>query len=457
MNVLKKSYIETFGCQMNERDSEIMGQMLCNANYSPTDDIRQADVIVINTCSIREKAEQKVYSLLGRLKKLKEKKPKLIISVAGCVAQQEGERLQARMPLVDIVVGPQQIYRLPELVRTVALKCEPLLEVDLSPSFEIPKYEPPSPGTSRQISARAGSSGHFKKFVTIMQGCNNFCTYCVVPFTRGRETSRDPEDIITEIQALTDQGIKEVTLLGQNVNSYGKSDDGTREYISFPELLRQVAAIENIKRVRFTTSHPKDLSPELINCFAEIEKLCPHFHLPVQSGSNAILKSMHRKYSVEEYLARVDALRQVRPDIALTTDIIVGFPGETDKDFQATLELLEFIRFHGAFSFKYSDRPQARAVKFENKVAEDVKSERLKCLQEKQNEISLQRNREYEDSLQLVMVEGNSKNGEDQWTGRTMSNIIVNFAGPKNLSPGQEVLVKINDGLLHSVRGIMFS
>ena len=290
-----------------------------------------------------------------------------------------------------------------------------------------------------------------------MQGCNNFCTYCVVPFTRGRETSRDPEDIITEIQALTDQGIKEVTLLGQNVNSYGKSDDGTREYISFPELLRQVAAIENIKRVRFTTSHPKDLSPELINCFAEIEKLCPHFHLPVQSGSNAILKSMHRKYSVEEYLARVDALRQVRPDIALTTDIIVGFPGETDKDFQATLELLEFIRFHGAFSFKYSDRPQARAVKFENKVAEDVKSERLKCLQEKQNEISLQRNREYEDSLQLVMVEGNSKNGEDQWTGRTMSNIIVNFAGPKNLSPGQEVLVKINDGLLHSVRGIMFS
>jgi tRNA-2-methylthio-N6-dimethylallyladenosine synthase len=455
MNTVKKSYIETFGCQMNERDSEIMGQMLCNADYRPTDDMQQADIIVINTCSIRDKAEQKVYSLLGRLKKLKEKKPALIISVAGCVAQQEGKRLQARMPQVDIVLGPQQIYRLPELVRKAAQKDRPLMAVDLSPSFEIPRYAPPSPVMNRQKDDTPGFSVNFKKFVTIMQGCNNFCTYCVVPYTRGRETSRMPQDIISEIAALAKQGVKEITLLGQNVNSYGKSRDNNQKYISFPGLLRKVAAIDNIKRIRFTTSHPKDLSRELIECFTEVDKLCPHFHLPVQSGSNHILKKMNRRYTVEEYLARVDSLHQVRPDVALTTDIIVGFPGETHKDFQATMDLLETVRYHGAFSFKYSDRPQARASAFDNKVAERVKSDRLSCLQERQNEISLQRNREYEGSIQQIMVEGQSKNGDGQWSGRTMSNIIVNFDGPATLCAGQELRVKINEGLLHSLRGVL--
>jgi tRNA-2-methylthio-N6-dimethylallyladenosine synthase len=455
MNTVKKSYIETFGCQMNERDSEIMGQMLCNADYSPTEDIHQADVIVINTCSIREKAEQKVYSLLGRLKKLKQKKPDLIISVAGCVAQQEGERLQARMPLVDIVLGPQQIYSLPELVSKAAQKGKPLMAVDLSPTFEIPRYTPPSPAISRQKDDRVASTLYVKKFVTIMQGCNNFCTYCVVPYTRGRETSRKPDDILAEIEALAGQGVKEVTLLGQNVNSYGKYPADSRNYKSFPELLRKVAALENIKRIRFTTSHPKDLSPELIACFADVEKLCPHFHLPVQSGSNPVLKRMNRGYTVEEYLSKVDALRQVKPDIALTTDIIVGFPGETDKDFQATMDLLEIVRYHGSFSFKYSDRPQAKAVAFDNKVAEEVKSERLSCLQQRQNEISLQKNRECEGSIQQIMVEGQSKNGDGQWSGRTMSNIIVNFEGPAALSAGQEVQVRITEGLLHSLRGVL--
>jgi tRNA-2-methylthio-N6-dimethylallyladenosine synthase len=455
MNTSKKAYIETFGCQMNERDSEIMGQMLANVDYSPTGDIRQADVIVINTCSIREKAEQKVYSLLGRLKKLKEKNPSLIISVAGCVAQQEGERLQARMPLVDIVIGPQQIYRLPELVGRVAQRSKPQLEVDLSPGFKIPRYSPPpSPaGTSRQDEEKGGAPA-FKKFVTIMQGCNNFCTYCVVPYTRGRETSRPAGDIIAEITDLTAQGIKEVTLLGQNVNSYGRGANGSLQSISFPELLSHVAAIDSIKRLRFTTSHPKDLSPELIECFATIDKLCPHFHLPVQSGSNRILKKMNRKYTVEQYLESVGALRQVRPDIALTTDIIVGFPGEEEEDFQATLQLLETVGYHGAFSFKYSDRPQAKAVAFDNKIDEKVKSERLKILQEKQNDISLRKNREYEGSVQPVMAEGESRSGDGQWSGRTMSNIIVNFDGPA-LFPGQEVQVRITEGLLHSLRGII--
>ncbi len=454
MNTVKKSYIETFGCQMNERDSEIMGQMLSRSNYMPADDIDQADVIVINTCSIREKAEQKVYSLLGRLKKLKEKKPSLIISVAGCVAQQEGKRLQARMPQVDIVLGPQHIYRLPELIDKAAGKGKRQMAVEQSPIFEIPRYTPPTPVKKTFNKVHAPTTAlPFKKFVTIMQGCNNFCTYCVVPYTRGRETSRTPDDIITEIKALAAQGIKEITLLGQNVNSYGKSQNGSLKYISFPELLRDAAKVEGITRLRFTTSNPKDLSPELIECFAEIDTLCPHFHLPVQSGSNQILQKMNRKYSVEEYLEKVDSLRQVRSDIALTTDIIVGFPGETDKDFQATMDLLETVRYHGAYSFKYSDRPQAKSVNFDNKVDEDTKSERLKILQKEQNNISLQTNREYEGSIQTVMVEGESKNGDGQWSGRTLSNIIVNFHGPA-LSPGQEVQIKITEGLLHSLRGV---
>ena len=452
MDTNKKAYIETFGCQMNERDSEIMGQMLANHNYRPTGDIKQADVIVINTCSIREKAEQKVYSLLGRLRKLKEKKPSLIISVAGCVAQQEGERLQARMEHVDIVLGPQQIYRLPELVDKAAQRIRPQLAVDLSPGFKIPRYSPPSPAKKSHGNKEKFAAPAFKKFVTIMQGCNNFCTYCVVPYTRGRETSRPPEDIIAEISILAEQGVKEVTLLGQNVNSYGKAAVGIHQYISFPELLRKVAAVDGIERVRFTTSHPKDLSPELIECFATIEKLCPHFHLPVQSGSNRILKQMNRKYTIEQYHEKIEILRRVRPDIVLTTDIIVGFPGEKEEDFQATLQLLDTVRYHGAFSFKYSDRPQAKAVAFDNKIDEPVKSERLRILQERQNAISLRKNREYEGSVQLVMVEGESRSGDGQWSGRTMGNIIVNFDGPA-LSPGQEVHVRITEGLLHSLRG----
>jgi tRNA-2-methylthio-N6-dimethylallyladenosine synthase len=454
MNAIKKSYIETFGCQMNERDSEIMGQMLSNADYLPTQDIKQADVIVINTCSIRDKAEQKVYSLLGRLKKLKKKNPSLIISVAGCVAQQEGKRLQARMPQVDIVLGPQQIYRLPELIGKTAEKGKPQMAVNLSPAFEIPRHIPSSPVKPASKDKQAPTAGSFKKLVTIMQGCNNFCTYCVVPYTRGRETSRKPDDIISEITALAEQGVKEISLLGQNVNSYGKVTESNIQHITFPELLRNVSQIKGIERVRFSTSHPKDLSPELIECFTEIKNLCSHFHLPVQSGSNNVLKRMNRKYTIEDYLAKVEALRQVRPDIVITTDIIVGFPGETDDDFQATMDLLETVRYHSAYSFKYSDRPQAKSVAFDDKIDERVKSERLHRLQDRQTAISLQENKKYEGSVQTVMVEGESKNADGQWSGRTMSNIIVNFDGP-SLSPGQEVQVMITDGLHNSLRGIL--
>lgn len=453
MNTTKKSYIETFGCQMNERDSEIMGQLLSNADYCPTEDINQADIIVINTCSIRKKAEQKVYSLLGRLNILKKKKPSLIISVAGCVAQQEGKKLQNRMPQVDIVLGPQQIYKLPELAQKAAQMNKQQTAVDLSPAFEIPRYIPPSPSeiTKNEHDALPES---FKKFVTIMQGCNNFCTYCVVPYTRGRETSRSPEDIIGEITTLANQGVKEITLLGQNVNSYGKVHDSIQRYITFPELLKKVSRINGIERLRFTTSHPKDLSPELIQSFAEIDNLCPHFHLPVQSGSNRILNKMNRKYTIEDYLNKIEALKNIRPDITLTTDIIVGFPGETESDFQATMDLLNTVHYQGAYSFKYSDRPQAKSVAFDNKIDEQIKSDRLHLLQDRQKNISLLENKKYIGSIQSIMAEGESKIGEGQWNGRTTGNIIVNFAGT-DLYPGQKIKVKITDGLPNSLKGVL--
>jgi len=451
MNIRKLAYIETFGCQMNERDSEIMGQLLLQANYLPTNDVKQADLVLINTCSIRHKAEQKVYSLLGRLKKLKKNNPSLIITVAGCVAQQEGQKLPDRMEQVDIVLGTQNIYNLPDLISRKVKSGKPQVAIDLMLSFEIPAYRPPSPAVD---GCKKTDHQEFRKFVTIMQGCNNFCTYCVVPYTRGREVSRPVQDILAEITDLAHQGITEVTLLGLNVNSYGQSFNNSDKKSSFPALLRSVAEIKGIQRIRFTTSHPKDLSEELMQCFAEIDKLCPHFHLPVQSGANRILKKMNRKYTIEMYLAKVEALQQICPGIAITTDIIVGFPGETDEDFEATMQLLEKVRFHGAYSFKYSDRPLAKSTSYDDKVPEEIKSARLFRLQTRQDEINLERNSEYIGSCQEVMVEGRSKNTDGQWSGRTRTNHIVNFPAA-DLQPGQLVTVQIREGLLHSLRGEM--
>ena len=452
MDTQKLAYIETFGCQMNERDSEIMGQLLLQVNYLPTNDVKQADLVLINTCSIRHKAEQKVYSLLGRLKKLKKDNPSLIITVAGCVAQQEGKKLPGRMEQVDIVLGTQNIYNLPDLISRRVKSGKPQVAIDLLPSFAIPAYTPPSPASD---SCQETGRREFRKFVTIMQGCNNYCTYCVVPYTRGREVSRPVEDIMSEITDLAEQGITEVTLLGQNVNSYGQTfNNSDPNKSSFPALLRSVAEIKGIQRIRFTTSHPKDLSEELMQCFAEIDKLCPHFHLPVQSGANRILKKMNRKYTIETYLAKVEALQQICPGIAITTDIIVGFPGETDEDFEATMQLLEKVRFHGAFSFKYSDRPLAISTAYGDKVEEEIKSARLFSLQTRQDEINLERNSEYIGSCQEVMVEGRSKNADGQWSGRTRTNHIVNFPAA-DLQPGQLVTVQILEGLLHSLRGKM--
>jgi tRNA-2-methylthio-N6-dimethylallyladenosine synthase len=440
MNPTRHVYIETFGCQMNERDSEIMGQLLAKADYAATPDLHQAEVVVINTCSVRAKAEQKAFSLLGRLRKLKKANPSLVIAVTGCLAQQEGEKLRERMEHVDLVIGPQNIYKLAEMVADAKARRTGGIATGLSSSFEIPAFLP-----------SLDNGATHKRFVTIMQGCNNFCTYCIVPFTRGREVSRSFEDILAEVKHLVRHGIREVTLLGQNVNSYGLDrKNGSR--CSFPELLRAVADIEGLKRLRFTTSHPKDLSEELMRCFGELDKLCPHLHLPVQSGSNRILERMNRGYTVESYLEKVAGLRRHQPEIAISTDLIVGFPGETEDDFAATMELLERVRYHNAYSFKYSDRPYAGSTAFPDKIEEEVKRERLAVLQVRQDEISLERRQEYMGRRLEVMIEGESKTAEGQWSGRSAANHIVNFNG-EGLSPGRMVTVNIEEICANSLRG----
>jgi len=436
---MRTAYIETFGCQMNERDSEIMAQLLA-ADHELAGSLDAADVVVVNTCSIREKAEQKAFSLLGRLRRIKQKRPEVVVVVAGCVAQQQGSAIRSRMPHVDVVVGPQEIYRLPELVDQARRK-QRQIATALRQDFAIPTLLP---------DLRRGHP--HKRFVTIMQGCNNFCTYCVVPYTRGREISRPPEDILTEVRHLAGGGVREITLLGQNVNSYGNDRaDG----VTFADLVRTLGTVDGIRRIRFTTSHPKDLSDDLVTCFAEVPALCPHIHLPVQSGSNRVLARMNRKYTVEHYLDRVAALRRAVPDIVITTDIIVGFPGETEDDFQATMALLEEVRYHGAFSFKYSDRPEAPASRFDDKIPDEEKTRRLAVLQKRQEAISLERLREYVGRELEVMVEGTSRTAGGQMSGRTPGNQIVNFTSDADLGPGDFVTVRIEEACLHSLRGVL--
>jgi len=446
----RKLHIKTFGCQMNVRDSEIIEQLLYPAGFIPVPDIDDADLILLNTCSIRAKAEQKVYSLLGQLKQYKLNNPELLIGVAGCVAQQEGERIQQKMPHVDLVVGTQQLYRIPELVARLdqGEMLKPCIELDKA--FRIPSLREISP---KSEPPPFPSQLKFKKFVTIMHGCDNYCSYCVVPYTRGRETSRAVSDILEEVKTLAANGTCDLTLLGQNVNSYGQTNQVAETPVTFAGLLRQVAEVQGIKRLRFTTSNPKDLTDELMRCFAEIPILCPHFHLPVQSGSDRILAAMNRKYTAGDYLNKIAALRCYKPEMALSTDIIVGFPGETDEDFALTMDLLETVRFHASFSFKYSDRPGTRSASFDNKVSEQVKSDRLALFQQRQNEISLERNREYVHKIVAVMIEGKGENGLIQ--GRAATNHLVHFSASAGYDPhpGKIVRVLIQRAGQHSLAG----
>jgi tRNA-2-methylthio-N6-dimethylallyladenosine synthase len=450
----KAFFIKTFGCQMNERDSEIMAQSLSRYGYIEGMDMYDADLVILNTCSIRAKAEQKVMSLLGYLRKIKLQRPEMKICVAGCVAQQEGAGIIQKMPHVDLVIGTQNIYNIGALLEREATGKGKVV-TNLNDSYDIPRFLPElsSPGISADVPSPP-QAPLFRKFVTIMQGCNNYCTYCVVPYTRGREISRKVGDIIDEIKVLVNSGIREITLLGQNVNSYGKTNRVTTagDGYNFANLLKDVAAIEGLARLRFTTSNPKDLTDALMRCFKDIENLCPQFHLPVQAGSDEILKRMNRKYSVAQYIEQVNKLREYCPGIALTTDVIVGFPGETDRDFEGTMELLEMVRFHGSFSFKYSDRPGTRASQFMEKVDEEVKSARLAQFQKRQDEISLERNEEYIGTIKKVMIEEIGENGSK---GRTDTNHIVHFEECLSFAPGEIVRAKIFFAGQHSLKGIL--
>jgi len=445
-----RCYIHTIGCQMNVYDSGQMLAHLSGLGYRQVDAPEAADLIVLNTCAIREKAEQKVYSFLGRQAKLKRRRPGLILAVGGCVAQQEGAHLLDRVPQLDIVFGTHAVGRLADHITKVRAVGGPIVDVEMRSAAEI--YDAPLPSATVQGPSR---------FVTIMQGCDNFCTYCVVPHVRGRETSRPPFQILEEIRQMVADGVREVTLLGQNVNSYGIKEG----LCSFAGLLRQVDEIENLARIRFTTSHPKDLSEQLIGCFGSLDKLCRHIHLPVQSGADRILKRMNRRYTRDVYLRKVDRLRQVCPDIAVTSDFIVGFPGETDADFADTLALMKAVDFDGVFAFQYSDRPSAPASRFGGKVDEGVKKQRLAELLDLQEETTLRKNRSLLGSIQEIMVEGPSRKdyrggdeGASLWMGRTSHNRIVHFTtGDSGTGgtplPGSLVEVRIEQAHTHSMRG----
>ena len=453
---MKKNYlyIQTIGCQMNVYDSEKIAQGLGALGFEQTFLLHRADVIILNTCSIREKAEQKAFSFLGRLADLKKNKPSLIIGVGGCVAQQEGERIFRRVPHVDLVFGTYAVARLPELVgRIVRDRCRVLDVVPERTIIEGPPLD------------AANGDGRPSRFVTVMRGCDNFCAYCVVPYVRGREVSRRPEDIVAEVENLVRSGVREVTLLGQNVNSYGKKEG----LCSFAKLLEKVNGVPQLQRIRFTTSHPKDLSDELIDAFARLDKLCRHIHLPVQSGSNHILNRMNRRYTREDYLDKLARLRAACPGIAVTSDFIVGFPGETASDFQETLGLIRQVAFDGVFAFKYSDRPKVPAATFPDKVPETEKAARLQQLFDVQADITLGKNQALVGSLQMVLVEGDGRRPkgatEDvpdkapQCTGRTSCNKVVNFSWPpEDLSGhkprvGSMVAVCIEKALPHSLLG----
>ena len=442
-NVMKQKrvHIVTMGCQMNVYDSEQMLGHLTPLNYHPTARLKHADLIIVNTCSIREKAEHKVYSFLGRLAHMKRRKPDLIIGVAGCVAQQEGHRLIERAPYVDIVLGTFAIGRLPSLITRAEAQQGPV--VDTGPRRD---SEPLC------ILEPASSTKRVTAFVTIMQGCDNFCTYCVVPYVRGREISRDPEEILEETRLLVENGVSEVTLIGQNVNAYGKKNGHGWD---FPALLGQVNEIPGLRRIRFTTSHPKDLSDRLIQAFGRLDKLAPHIHLPVQSGSDRVLKRMNRSYGRDFYLKKIERLRQVKPDISITSDIMVGFPGEETADFEDTLDLVRQVRFDSLFMFKYSDRPNVPAVKFSNKVPDAVIGERFTSLFELQSGFTRKKNKALIGTVQEVLVDGHSKRTPGQLMGRTPCNRIVNFPhdGDRVIGVGQMLPVEIVEAFSHSLLG----
>jgi tRNA-2-methylthio-N6-dimethylallyladenosine synthase len=435
-----KLYIETLGCQMNEYDSAKMRDVLHQSHgFELAGDPEAADVLLLNTCSVREKAQEKVFSELGRWRSLKEQRPGVVIGVGGCVASQEGAALHKRAPFVDLVFGPQTLHRLPQLLEEARRGQSPAVDISFP---EIEKFDAlPEP--------RAEGP---KAYVSIMEGCSKYCTFCVVPYTRGEEISRPLDDVIGEISALAEQGVREVVLLGQNVNAYRGSmaDGGSAD---FALLLYYVAAIEGVDRIRYTTSHPVEFSDALIDAYAEIPELVDHVHLPVQSGSNRILGLMKRGHSREDYEAKIGRLRVVRPSVSLSSDFIVGYPGETDDDFQATMDLIDRVGFDHSYSFIYSPRPGTPAAALNDDVTPAEKKERLARLQERINANAAAISRGMVDTVQRILVEGSSRKDYAQLSGRTENNRVVNFSGPRELI-GRFADVRITEALPNSLRGL---
>ncbi|MCX8727653.1 tRNA (N6-isopentenyl adenosine(37)-C2)-methylthiotransferase MiaB [Gilliamella sp. wkB292] len=436
----KKLHIKTWGCQMNEYDSTKMADLLESTHgLTLTENAEEADILLLNTCSIREKAQEKVFHQLGRWKNLKQHNPNIIIGVGGCVASQEGAHIRKRAPFVDIIFGPQTFHRLPEMIEQVRSgKGNHVVDVSFP---EIEKFdrlpEPRSEGPTA--------------FVSIMEGCNKYCTYCVVPYTRGEEVSRPCDDVIYEIAQLAEQGVREVNLLGQNVNAYrGPTFDG--DICSFAELLRLVAAIDGIDRIRFTTSHPIEFTDDIIDVYRDTPELVNFLHLPVQSGSDRVLNLMKRTHTAIEYKSIIRKLRKVRPDIQISSDFIVGFPGETQEDFEQTMKLIADVNFDLSYSFVYSARPGTPAAEMEDNVSEDEKKQRLYILQERINQQAMQFSRRMLNTVQRILVEGPSKKNLMELTGRTENNRIVNFEGLPDMI-GKFVDVEITDIYPNSLRG----
>lgn len=436
----KKLYLRSFGCQMNDYDSEKISDLLKENGYERTEDVHEADLVVFNTCSIREKAQEKVFSDLGRVREAKKESGKtdMVIAVGGCVASQEGKKILTRAPYVDIVFGPQTLHRLPAMVAKYEKTNRPQVDITF-PLIE--KFDHLAEPQAHGATA----------FVSIMEGCSKYCSYCVVPYTRGEEISRPLADVILEVAKLAAQGVKEVTLLGQNVNAYrGETPDG--EIADFATLLEYVAEIDGIERIRYTTSHPKEFTQRLIDAYGKIDKLVNHVHLPVQSGSDRILAAMKRGYTALEYKSIIRRLRAVRPDISIATDIIVGFPGETEEDFQATMKLMEDVGFDASFSFVYSRRPGTPAAYLPDDTPQEVKLKRLQTLQAANEAKALEISHSMLGSTQRVLVIGHSRRGEGMLSARTDNNRIVNFPGEDCLI-NQMVNVKITEVFPHSLGG----
>jgi tRNA-2-methylthio-N6-dimethylallyladenosine synthase len=438
---MKKLYIRTFGCQMNEYDSDKMADVLgASEGIEKTDNPAEADVILFNTCSVREKAQEKVFHDLGRVKHLKQANPNLIIGVGGCVASQEGEAIVARAPYVDLVFGPQTLHRLPQLIAERKRQGRPQVDISFP---EIEKFDNLPPARVEGASA----------FVSIMEGCSKYCTFCIVPYTRGDEVYRPLADVLAEVAGLAAQGVKEITLLGQNVNAWrAPMEPGSEEMADFAFLLECVHDIPGIERLRYTTSHPREMTPRVVEAYARLPKLVSHLHLPVQAGSDRVLAAMKRGYTVLEYKSLVRKLRAARPDLSLSSDFIVGFPGETEADFEATMRLIDELGFDTSFSFVYSPRPGTPAADLADDTPQDLKLKRLARLQKRIEEQAQVISQAMVGTVQRVLVEGHAKKDAAELAGRTDNNRVVNFPGHARLI-GQFVDVSITAALPHSLRG----